>query len=164
MVHVSPTSFQVRRNWFHLSQLATIVAMGLRKPYAKSDLGMNLVMYDVYWLTMMLLFMRSKYLEYIASIRIMQCIIHITGNKNGTYTGRLTGLSAQYIVRVTGISWGILLDTWGTYAQSHGGSPWLSPLRSEDSHNDQVWRGGPCYLRPRVSKVVQGTQDIQVGG
>ncbi len=30
------TSFQVRKNWFLQSRLATIVAIGIRKPYAKS--------------------------------------------------------------------------------------------------------------------------------
>jgi hypothetical protein len=41
-------SFQLRplvwRNWYHLSWLATIVAIGLWKPYAKSQSGTNLVM------------------------------------------------------------------------------------------------------------------------
>jgi hypothetical protein len=45
---VSPTSAQIRRNWFLLSQLVTILAIGLWKPYAKSESGMNLVAYDVY--------------------------------------------------------------------------------------------------------------------
>jgi hypothetical protein len=48
----------------------------LQEPYAKSESGTNLVMYDVYWLAMMMLFMcyfftGSKYLEYISSITIM---------------------------------------------------------------------------------------------
>jgi hypothetical protein len=38
---VSPTSFQVHRNWFRVSQLATIVAIGLRKLYAKSEFGIR---------------------------------------------------------------------------------------------------------------------------
>jgi hypothetical protein len=44
---VSPTSTSalIQRNWFRLSQLATMVAIDLQKPYAKSELGMNLVMY-----------------------------------------------------------------------------------------------------------------------
>jgi hypothetical protein len=42
------TSAQIQRNWFRLSWLTTIVAIGLWKPYAKSKSGMNLVMYDVY--------------------------------------------------------------------------------------------------------------------
>jgi hypothetical protein len=45
---VSFTSSQVRRNCFHLSQLRTKVAIGHRKPDAKSEAGTNLVMYDVY--------------------------------------------------------------------------------------------------------------------
>jgi hypothetical protein len=40
---------RIQRNWFRLSQLATIVAIGLRKACAKSESGRNLVMYDVYW-------------------------------------------------------------------------------------------------------------------
>ncbi len=43
----------------------------LRNLYAKSESGTNLVMYDVYWLAMMMLFTGSKYLEYISSMRIM---------------------------------------------------------------------------------------------
>jgi hypothetical protein len=45
---VSPTSAQVQRNWFRLSWLVTIVAIGLQKPYPKSESGMNLAMYDVH--------------------------------------------------------------------------------------------------------------------
>ncbi len=40
---------QIRRNWFCISQLMTIVAIGLQKPYAKSESGANLVLYNVYW-------------------------------------------------------------------------------------------------------------------
>jgi hypothetical protein len=35
----------------------------LQKPYTKSESGTNLVMYDVYWLVMMISFMGSKYLN-----------------------------------------------------------------------------------------------------
>jgi hypothetical protein len=48
MLIVSLTSAQIRQNWFHLSRLTTIVTICLRKPYAKSESGMNLVIYDVY--------------------------------------------------------------------------------------------------------------------
>ncbi len=68
---VSPTFSWVRRNWFRLFWLATMVAIGLQKPYAKPKSGMNPLMYDVCWLAMMLLFTGSKYLEYISSVRIM---------------------------------------------------------------------------------------------
>ncbi len=44
-------------NCFRLSWLATIVEIGLRKPYAKAESGANLVMFDVHWITMMMLFM-----------------------------------------------------------------------------------------------------------
>jgi hypothetical protein len=43
---VLPTSAQIRRNWFCLSWLATILTRGLWKPYVKSESGRNLVMYD----------------------------------------------------------------------------------------------------------------------
>ncbi len=45
---VAPTSAKIFRNWFFLSRLVTIVAVNLEKPYAKSESGMNLVMYNVY--------------------------------------------------------------------------------------------------------------------
>jgi hypothetical protein len=45
---VSPTSSQVQKKWFFLSWLATVVAIGLWKPYAKSESGMNLVIFYVY--------------------------------------------------------------------------------------------------------------------
>jgi hypothetical protein len=57
------TSAPVQKNLFRLSQLTSIVEKGLRKPIAKLESGMNLVMYDVYWLAMMMLFTGSKYLE-----------------------------------------------------------------------------------------------------
>jgi hypothetical protein len=38
----------IMRKWFHISRLTAIVAIGLRKPYAKSESGANLGMYDVY--------------------------------------------------------------------------------------------------------------------
>jgi hypothetical protein len=42
------------------------------KHYAKSEAGANLVMYDVYWLAMILLSCYlQEYLEYISSISIM---------------------------------------------------------------------------------------------
>jgi hypothetical protein len=47
-VLVLPISAQIRRNWFHLSRLETIVAIGLQKPYAKLESGTNLVLYEVY--------------------------------------------------------------------------------------------------------------------
>ncbi len=51
-VGVSPSSNKVRRNWFRLSWLATMVEIGLWEPYAKPESGTKLVMYDVYWLAM----------------------------------------------------------------------------------------------------------------
>jgi hypothetical protein len=39
--------------------------------YAKSESALNLAMYDIYWLAMVMLFMESKYLEYISSITII---------------------------------------------------------------------------------------------
>jgi hypothetical protein len=59
-IAVSPTSAQIQRNWLRLSQLVTLVAIGLRKPYDKSESGTNLVMYEVYWLAMMMLFNRME--------------------------------------------------------------------------------------------------------
>jgi hypothetical protein len=47
------------------------MVIGLPKLYAKSESDTNVVMYDVYWLAMMMLFTGSKYLEYISSIRVM---------------------------------------------------------------------------------------------
>jgi hypothetical protein len=47
-VGVLPSSTQVRRKWFRLSWLTTMVAIGLWKPYAKSESGKKLAMYDVY--------------------------------------------------------------------------------------------------------------------
>jgi hypothetical protein len=47
-VGVSPSSNKVRRNWFRLSWLATMVEIGLWEPYAKPESGTKLVMYDVY--------------------------------------------------------------------------------------------------------------------
>ncbi len=67
LAHLEP----IPRNWFRLSRLKTILAIGLQKPYAKSESGTNLVMYKVYWLAMMMLFMGWKYLQYISRIRIM---------------------------------------------------------------------------------------------
>ncbi len=55
-------------------------AIGLRKHYAKSESGTNLVIYDVYWRSMMMLFTGSKCLEYISCIMIMQ-----NDNINRTY-------------------------------------------------------------------------------
>jgi hypothetical protein len=45
---VSPTSGQIRRNWFCPSRLRTIVAVDLWKPYDKLESGKNLLMYDFY--------------------------------------------------------------------------------------------------------------------
>jgi hypothetical protein len=53
------------------SELVTIVAIGLQKHYAKSESGTNLVMYDVFLLATKMLFMGSKYLEYISSVTVM---------------------------------------------------------------------------------------------
>ncbi len=47
------------------------MAVGLRKSYANSESGKNLVMYIVYGLAMLMLFTGSKYLEYISSIPII---------------------------------------------------------------------------------------------
>jgi hypothetical protein len=47
------------------------VAIGLQKPFAQLESGMNLVMHDVYCFAKMMLFIGLKYLEYISSIRIM---------------------------------------------------------------------------------------------
>ncbi len=44
LAHFDP----IWRNWFHLSRLMTIVAIGLQKPYSNSESGTNLLMYDVY--------------------------------------------------------------------------------------------------------------------
>jgi hypothetical protein len=33
-----------RRNWFRISRLVTIIAIGLRNPYAKSETGAGLVL------------------------------------------------------------------------------------------------------------------------
>ncbi len=44
----------LRKNWFCMSQLMTIVAIGLQKPYAKSESGTNLVLYNVFWRATML--------------------------------------------------------------------------------------------------------------
>jgi hypothetical protein len=49
-IGVSPTSAQIQWNWFRPSPLATLVAIGLRKPFAKFESGTSLVMYDVCWL------------------------------------------------------------------------------------------------------------------
>jgi hypothetical protein len=38
----------IRRNWFLISLLATIVEIGLRKSYAESESGANLVICNVY--------------------------------------------------------------------------------------------------------------------
>jgi hypothetical protein len=37
-----------QRNWFCKSQLVTIIAIGLRNPYAKSETGAGLDLSDVY--------------------------------------------------------------------------------------------------------------------
>ncbi len=44
LAHFDP----IQRNWFRTSRLATIVAIGLRKSYAKSESIANLVKYDVF--------------------------------------------------------------------------------------------------------------------
>jgi hypothetical protein len=48
IITVSPTSCQVQKIWFRLSRLRTIMAIGLWKPYAKSESGTNIVIFDVY--------------------------------------------------------------------------------------------------------------------
>jgi hypothetical protein len=53
----------------HLYRPATIVETGLWK--SKSESGTNVAMYEVFLLTLMMLFMGSKYLEYISSITVM---------------------------------------------------------------------------------------------
>jgi hypothetical protein len=60
-------------------------------------------------------------------------------------------------VRIARINWGILLGTQGTYCAKSRGSPWLSPLGSGGSQNDQAGEAGHCYQRPIVSKLAQGT-------
>ncbi len=67
------------RNWFSISLLATIVVIGLWKPYAKLS-GANLVVYDVYWLAIMMLFTGLKYLENISNIRVITIITKIGHN------------------------------------------------------------------------------------
>ncbi len=64
---------------------------------------------------------------------------------------------AKEKARVVGISWGILLGTQKTYCAKPRGSPWLSPLGSKGTRDDQTREAGPCYGRPRVSKLAQGT-------
>jgi hypothetical protein len=74
---VSPSSTPSGRNWFRISWLVTIIAIGLRNPYAKSESGAGLVLYDVYCPSRRLVMVTgyffcitgSKYLEYNSSIR-----------------------------------------------------------------------------------------------
>jgi hypothetical protein len=47
-----PTHFDQIQRKFLLSRLRTMVTTGLQKSYDKSELGANLVMYDVYSLAM----------------------------------------------------------------------------------------------------------------
>jgi hypothetical protein len=47
------------------------VAIGPSEILCYVGIGHDLVMYDVYWLAMMILFMGSKYLECVSSIPIM---------------------------------------------------------------------------------------------
>jgi hypothetical protein len=39
------------------TRLMTVVAIGLQKPFAKLESGANLIMYDVYWLVMLMFIM-----------------------------------------------------------------------------------------------------------
>jgi hypothetical protein len=146
LAHFDPN----RRNWFRISQLATIVAIGLWKPYAKLESGANLLMYDVYWYT------------------VQAAKMYIYNKLDRCFNWR-------EMTRVPRINWGTLLGAQETKCTKPRGSPWLSPLRSECSWGEQAGEAGPCYQKPRVSKLTQETirlkstqtwwsHDGQVGG
>jgi hypothetical protein len=89
-------------------------------------------------------------------IHSMNCLIY-------TYPMSLVGplLDSEKLMNTAGTIRG-LLCAQGTCSAGQGGSSWSNPRRLDDYQNDRVAEAGPCYQRPRVSKLLRRGYQAQV--